>query len=237
MYAIASHNDATYQPLADTTWDKNKVPYCQQHGYVYYNRTQDFDTARPGMAMTQYEKIYVALDMLEAVPDISWLWWLGTDTMITNFSIKIEHRIDNDYDFMICVDNNGLNACSFLVKNSQAGKNILKAVIADQPNGLRHWDQEQWSISNMLGFPGTSDPRWPRGEHIQVTTAYRSQVKLLPQRYMNSFDYSLYHYNSDCDRLGNSGQWQSGDWLVHWPGTDLATRLRMASKYLDLVVQ
>lgn len=237
MFALISHNDKAYQPLADLTWTENKVPYCERYGYVYFNKTDDFETAMPGRSMSGFEKIYIALDMLTAVPELEWVWWTGTDTLITNFTIRIQDKIDNNYHFMICVDNNGVNADSFLVRNTTQGRDFLREIIANEPYGLQYWDHEQRAINRILGFPGTSDPTWPTGDRIQVPAAYQSIVRLLPQKYMNSFDYSLYHYRSHNDRLGNLGNWQPGDWLIHWPGTDLSVRLKMARAYKEKIIQ
>lgn len=237
MYALISHNDDHYQGLANFTWNQNKLPYADRHGYVYYNRTADFQTESKNSSMTGFEKIYIALDLLTVEPRVEWVWWTGTDTLITNFTIKIEDKVDPNYHFMICVDNNGVNADSFLARNTETGRNFLKEIINQETYSLRYWDHEQRAINRILGFPGTSDPSWPTGDSIVVPKEYQRVVKLLPQRYMNSFDYSLYHYTNHNDRFGNHGNWVHGDWLIHWPGTDLKTRLRMAETYMKRVVR
>lgn len=234
MYAIISHNDSTYQPLADITWNQNKLPYALDHGYVYYNRTDGFRTGQN--MMTGFEKIYIARDILVMAPEIEWVWWTGTDTMITNRTVKIEDKIDNNYHFMICVDVNGINADSFLVRNSKQGLDFLDHVLSLESECMKFWDTEQRAIDYACGFPGTNEPGWGFGETVKVCDQYQNVVRLLPQRYMNSFNYSLYHYTDHRDKLGVNGNWQSGDWLIHWPGTNLQLRLQLASAYLKHVI-
>jgi hypothetical protein len=66
------------------------------------------------------------------------------------------------------------------------------------------------------------------------------RIKIVPQRTMNSYDYDLYPglvphiYKKDL--LGNDGQWQSGDFLIHWPAVPLATRIKLAQEMLGQVI-
>jgi len=67
------------------------------------------------------------------------------------------------------------------------------------------------------------------------------RIKIVPQRTINSYNYDLYPgsiphvYKKDL--LGNDGQWQSGDFLIHWPGIPLAQRLVLAQDMLKQVIK
>jgi hypothetical protein len=37
--------------------------------------------------------------------------------------------------------------------------------------------------------------------------------------------------------LGNSGAWESGDWIVHWPGTHKPTRIARAEAHTQLLIK
>ena len=39
------------------------------------------------------------------------------------------------------------------------------------------------------------------------------------------------------DLLGNDGQWQPGDFLIHWPGISLERRLNLAQLMLPQVIK
>jgi len=235
MYALISLHDEKYQPLADLTWDQNKLCYAQQHGYSSYLKTNNFvgDISTIG-----YEKIHFTKQILNEHPEHEWIWWTGTDTMITNFSTRIEDRINNAYHFIVCVDINGINADSFLVRNTPQGRGFIDDIIAIQDVAMNNWDTEQWAISNLLGFPGTSLPGWPYGNDLKITNKYKDVVKIMPQRYMNSFNYLLYpQYKITRDKLDFDGNWQLGDWLIHWPATSLEDRIQLANFYKEYIIQ
>lgn len=237
MYAMITHHDAGYQKLADLTWHQNKLLYAEQHGYATYAKTEDFYTANDKGIMSGFEKIYIAKDILSDYPDVEWLWWTGTDSMITNFSTRIEDKIDNNYHFMICVDVNGINADSFLVRNTDQGRQFIDHLLALETECSKFWDAEQRAICYALGFPGTGEPGWPFGSHLTVCDQYKNIVKVLPQRYMNSFHYPLYHYTDHRDKLGINGNWGFGDWLIHWPGCTLDGRVQLYNIFKDQIVK
>ena len=103
------HTPWNYQELADLT-NPNKQRYCDKHGYDFVPHFTNFDfdkyyvdENRPkGMANWHggFEKIGLVLRLLKS-GKYDWVFWLGTDTLITNFDIKIEEVIDNDYHFIV----------------------------------------------------------------------------------------------------------------------------------------
>jgi hypothetical protein len=69
------------------------------------------------------------------------------------------------------------------------------------------WGIQQWMIDTI-------------GEYSDI-------VKIVPQKYMNSYEPALYDYcDVSCDVLGTSGVWEKGDWILHWPG--LRNQVRVA---------
>lgn len=238
MYAMISHHDSKYQPLADLTWEDNKTEYAARHGYGMYTRTDNFVTKSPTGLMTGFEKIYIAKEILSESPEVEWLWWTGTDSMITNMSTKIEDRVDNNYHFMICMDVNGINADSLLCRNSPEGIAFLDSILSLEEECLKWWDTEQRAIARLLGFPGTGDVDWKNVTEVKICDKYKNIVKLLPQRYMNSFNYSLYReYTDHRDKLGVNGNWSFGDWLIHWPACSMEARIQLYNTYKNQVVR
>jgi len=239
MYAMITHHDPGYQRLADETWHNNKLLYAAQHGYATHARTDNFVTVQPNGLMTGFEKIHFARQILEEHPEYEWIWWTGTDSMITNFSTRIEDRINNAYHFIVCVDINGVNADSFLVRNTSQGKEFLDAIITVEDEYMKFWDTEQRAIGNLLGLPGTGDPGWPAPGDVKAIGKYADIVKVFPQRYMNSFNYHIYGatYSHHRDKMDFDGNWQLGDWLIHWPGTNLDTRLQLVDFYKQYIIR
>jgi hypothetical protein len=233
MYALVELHDANYQPLADLTWVENKLEYAKIHGYKAFCRMDNFV---PNVGIG-YQKIYYIKELLENNPEIEWFWWTGTDTMITNFGTRIEDRIDTRYHFIVAVDKNGINADSFLIRNTPEGQKLFNEVLSLEEASSKFWDVEQRAISNLFGFPGTGEAGWPEGNDLKVTNEYKDIVKLVPQRYMNAFNYQLYHYTDHRDKLGWDGNWQIGDWLIHWPATSLEYRSQLYDFYKEYIIK
>ena len=233
MYAIVELHDLNYQPLADLTWEQNKVKYAQLQGYQHFCRTDNFHEG----SLIGYQKMWFLKDLMVQHPEIEWFWWTGTDTMIMNFGTRIEDRVDNSYHFMICVDVNGINADSFLIRNTEEGRKFLDAILAVEEECSKHWDGEQRAIAVVLGLPVTGEYVNTAVDKFQVKNEWKDIVRILPQRYMNSFNYQLYHYQDHRDSLGWNGNFQIGDWLIHWPAINLENRIRLYNFYKDHVIQ
>ena len=63
-------------------------------------------------------------------------------------------------------------------------------------------------------------------------------VKIVPQKYMNSYIQAPYDYcDVRTDVLGNSGEWTAGDWIVHWPGLHKPLRLAQAHQMSTQIVR
>ena len=232
MHALISLHDEKYQPLGDLTWMQNKEQYAKQHGYAAICKTSGF---KEGVGIG-YQKIHFAKEVLADHPEYDWVWWTGTDTMITNFAVRIEDRIDNNYHFMICVDVNGLNADSFLVRNTPEGKAIINSILSLEEHCSKFWDTEQRAMAMIMGLPIPGEAIWDINPEVALSGDYKDIIKILPQRFMNSFNYQLYHYTDQRDKLGIDGNWRPGDWLIHWPATGLDHRIHLYSFYSQHIV-
>jgi hypothetical protein len=214
MYAIVSLHDANYKPLGDLTWDQNKVPYAARHGYLTVLQTENFDTT----IAIGFEKIKLVRQVLAENPEVEWVWWTGTDTVVTNWTIGIEDKIDNDYHFIVATDCNGMNVDSFLVRNTPEGRGYIDYIWNIRDQYANHiWYEQQAMIDSVDQF-------------ADIT-------KIVPQRYLNAYNYQLYPGCDPHDLLGNEGDWQPGDWLIHWPGTGLDHRIQLAHQYMAQVIK
>lgn len=204
MYAIASFNDAKFQPLADVT-DNVKRKYCEKNGYAYHVRTDVKFTPDIG-----FEKIVMVLDLFEQHPEYEWVLFCECDAMVTNFDIKIEDRIDDRYHFIVATDVNEINAGVFLARNSEQGRAYLKFILEQRPKYQGNWQAEQAVIQDSY-------------------EDWKDTVLIVPQRVMNSFEYQYYqNYPKPVfDIMGNFGTWEPGDWICHWPGLSSVQEFRI----------
>ena len=213
MHAVASLHDANYSDLAALT-DQSKKEYCDRYGYQFHVLTEmKYST------ITGFNKIHYALDLFKQHPEIEWLLFSECDAMITNQTIKIEDRVDNDYHFIVPVDRLNLNSGNFLVRNSEQGRAYLQMIIDREES----YKTVEWAEQQVI---------------IDSIEEYQNIVKIVPQKYMNSYEPEIYDYcDARFDILGNSGAWEPGDWIVHWPGTYKPTRLQRANIHLPLILK
>ena len=209
MYAVASLHDANYKDLAALT-DAPKQEYCDIHGYKFFVLDEmKYST------ITGFNKIHYTLELFKLYPDISWLLFSECDAMITNFTIQIQDRIDDDYHFIVPVDRLNINSGNFLARNSVKGREYLQMII----NKEEEYRDVEWAEQQVI---------------IDTIEQYQDIVKIVPQKYMNSYEPEIYDYcDARFDVLGNSGAWEPGHWIVHWPGTYKPTRISRANHHLS----
>jgi galactosyl transferase GMA12/MNN10 family len=232
-YALIDIHDANFEELSQMTWDNNKKLYAERHGYATFIKTNNF---APTVSFGWQRLIYI-LEVLENNPELEWVWMTGTDAMVTNFNTKIEDKIDNNCHFMVATDFNSINVDSMLFRNSPEGKGFLRDVISLEPLFRSNPLHENAAVIHILGLPEGLSP-WP----AQLTEKYRNVARVMNQKYMNSYDYSLYYNNyphcrNNLDRLGQYGNWEIGDWLIQWPATTMHHRFQLARNFASKVVQ
>jgi galactosyl transferase GMA12/MNN10 family len=213
MYAVASINTEDYQDLADLT-DAPKQEYCDRYGYKFFVLKETKYSPIMG-----FNKIHYVLDLFKQYPEIEWLLFSECDAMITNLTITMEDKIDNDYHFIVPVDRLNINSGNFLARNSEQGRAYLQMIIDKETE----YAKVEWAEQQVI---------------IDTLEEYANTVKIVPQREMNSYEQHVYDYcDIRIDVLGTSGEWQPGDWIVHWPGTYKPARIQRAQALSQLIVR
>jgi galactosyl transferase GMA12/MNN10 family len=213
MYAVASINTPDYQDLADLT-DAPKQEYCNLHGYEFFVLKETRYSPVMG-----FNKIHYVLDIFKQRPDIEWLLFSECDAMVTNLTIRMEDKIDNDYHFIVPVDRLNINSGNFLARNSEEGRAYLQMIIDLEES----YKDVEWAEQQVI---------------IDTLPDLSAIVKIVPQRYMNSYEPQIYDYcDASLDIMGNSGAWEPGDWIVHWPGTYKPARIARATELAKQIVR
>ena len=213
MHAVASINLDNYQDLADLT-DAPKREYCERHGYQFHVLKEKKYSDCMG-----FNKIGYVLDLFKQYPDIDWLLFSECDATITNLTISIDDKVDNDYHFIIPVDRLNINAGNFLVRNTVEGRAYLGMIMSHEPE----YKDVEWAEQQVI---------------IDTISDYMDVVKIVPQKHMNSYEQEPYDYcDIRVDVLGNSGEWATGDWIVHWPGLHKPPRMYCATRMLNQIVR
>jgi len=213
MYAVASLHDENYADLAALT-DKSKQDYCDLHGYQLFI-LNDLKYS----PIVGFNKIHYTLDLFTQQPDIEWLLFSECDAMITNITIPITDKIDNDYHFIVPVDRLNINSGNFLARNSEQGRAYLQMIIDRESE----YAEVEWAEQQVI---------------IDTIADYTNVVKIVPQKHMNSYEQAVYDYcDIRRDVLGTSGEWATGDWIVHWPGTYKPARISRAEAHTPNIVR
>jgi len=207
---VTIHTD-NYAELANVTWTGNRELYAKKHNYGTIVKTDNFNGMNLGFAK-------VAL-MLEGFKTNQFdaLFWSGTDTIITNFNIKIESLLYDGFHITMATDFNGLQSDSILIRNTFEGRAWLSMILDNMAKYLTH-------------------PFLEQGVMMETYNQYKHIVKLVPQRYMNSYFYDLYKNKgakNNNDALGFSGQWEQGDFLLHAPDQPMHIRLELFKDIID----
>lgn len=195
----------------------NKKEYCAKHGYDFVCKTEGFTM---GLGFEKIKMFKEAIDTKQ----YDWIYWCGCDTVITNFGITVESLTDSNYGLVIATDSHGINSDSMLVKSDEKSITFLDDVLSlyDKYNRPGQCEEEQDAVKEL------------------VNDKYSYFVKYLPQRMMNSYHYDFYvhmeEYSKRQDRFGNVGEWQSGDFIIHFPGIYYTTKLSMCMDYVNKVI-
>lgn len=217
-FAIVTAHTDNYTPLTDITWDQNKKLYAERHGYDAFALTK----FKYPLNQISFERSEFVVELLES-GKYDWIYVAGGDTMITNFTIKLEDLVDNMYDFIIGVDCHNINNDSFLARATPLTIQWLKKVVSMRDA----YSTAQWLDQSAM---------------IDTLDMMGDKIKIVPHRFFNSYDYWQYpqDYQPHIDKVdifGNDGQWQQGDFLIHWPGIKLERRIQLANEKLTQVIQ
>jgi hypothetical protein len=128
---------------------------------------------------------------------------------------------------ILAADINGTNCGNLFVRNSEIGRAFIESMIGAMPAYRdNHMAENQWI------------------QEMATATYWKKYIKIVPQRIINSYDYSLYQFpkvTGTKDVLGVDGQWQPGDFMLHIVGgmamdkKSVQERIAIAKQYLDKV--
>lgn len=192
--------------LADTVIP-NLKKYCDKQGYTLYN----YNITGTDMYFG-FKKMEMLINILE-YQDVNVVLCLDLDTLITNHNIRIESFLDGEHDFYITKDVNGINAGSFIVKNSEWTRSFVNLIYSKR----KEFECEQVVMDAFKDVHGNS-----------------SKIKILEHPSINSYLYASYGTNWGI--IGGTkiekpthkeGEWNLGDFIVHLPGLTLERRLEI----------
>lgn len=220
--ALVAQHSHEYRLLADLTIYRNKQDYCRRWKFGFEVRVgqKKFLASGGHAGGLTWDRLDFLRELMR-LGRYEWLYCVGTDTLITNFTISLESFVDNNFHLVIAADGCApVQADSFLIRCSDQGYAYLSDLLSHYEEFKRH----VWVENEVM---------------IRLMGKYAAITKIVPQRVLNSYDYSLYPpatpwMEKHQDMNGNDGQWHYGDFLIHWPGMALPTRIALAQHYYAL---
>lgn len=184
----------------------NKQKYCTRHGYDLLTPPLG-GTGCNQEEMYGFRRLVLVVEMLKSCK-YDWMWVVGCDVLITNMAIKLESLIDDGFGMVVGTEPTGAGMDSYIVRKEKGGLELMEKLLSfrGSPVGGAH---EQSTLDFLRQDPEVS-----------------KVVKLIPQRMLNAYKYATLHqyefihpgFVTGIDFLGNSGEWQPGDFVLHTPG-------------------
>ena len=223
-FVVTTLHTPDWEGFAAVT-DAHKQKYCDRHGYAFETKGDGPWHTRIDLGVMGdwgFERGYRIIDMFKKYPTCEWVLFSDCDAMFTNHAVTLDRIADNRFHVILPADCNGTNCGNIMVRNSEIGRAFCASMIAaraayrDNVMAENQWIQE-----------------------MATATYWRKWIKIVPQRLLNAYDYTLYPDLPSTDVLGVDGQWKAGDFLVHIVGGSarfkktLAQRIEIANKYLE----
>jgi len=205
----------------------NKANYCVRHGYDFLIKPLGGTGCNEIEMYGFRRRMPLVIELLKA-NIYDWIWVVGVDVLVTNLAIKLESIVDDNYGMVVGTEPLGVGMDSYLIRKQKEGLEFLERVVSfmEKPIGAFH---EQSTIDTLC----RQEPEFSK------------VVKRVPQRTLNSFQYAktnlnVYGYISagfvtGTDCLGNSGEWQPGDFVLHVPGIRDDQKLAILKETLPLI--
>lgn len=219
----------SFEPLAKETVEVNKREYCRVWDYtllVPRRVNPPWADPKSHAGGFSWSRMAFLLAMIQS-RQWDWIWTVGADTLITDFSTSLESLINEFGEgkhLLICGECVApIQADSFIMRASPESEDYLSDILSTWPTYKHHgWVENQSMIDRRY--------KW---EHI---------TQIVPQWRMNSYDYRRFEYlgaiyKSGNDCYGNRGQWKPGDFVIHWPAASLKERLDFLAYYKPLIEQ
>lgn len=171
--------------------------YCAHWNFGYKIFTEGFDTTKH----PSWSKI---IFIKQELANNETVWWLDSDTFITNLTINIEDYLDNK-EVYISKDCRSFNCGSMIFRQSKANFQLLDK-IWNTPIQDHIWYEQVGFIHEYYN-------------DMEV----RSRTKILPQNIFNAYLYKEIWAKED------KGQWTEDSLVLHLPGISLEEKIKWAS--------
>ena len=156
---------------AKTAIQRNRDEYVSIHGYKlvlivsdgqgYMANVSDnllklsSDWDSRGFPWGKVKAIEILFDQM---PDITHVFWLDADIVLTNLRVGLEWLALLDYSFVACGDENGINTGAFMMRNDAFSRNLLRRTYVLYPSFANHpWFEQGAMIGVVMSKLAATD--------------------------------------------------------------------------------
>lgn len=209
----------------------NKVDYCNRYGYSYLIKqtpNQIYDSSNIVTNNILQYKFNLLNDGLYSKAD--WILWIDNDALFMNHTIPLTNLIDNNYEFIIGEDWNGINAGVFLLKNCNNAIKFLNALWTYIPSEYDKLHTPFWW--------------YPSEQAAMFRNLHLIKSKIIHHSLINGYIIGP-RPDNDWRNRGLSSinpNWQErrfipGDFILHFVGEFNANRIKQIKRYLQIVIK
>lgn len=264
---ICGHLES-FMPLAKYTVYENKAKYCERHGYALHIPRTIMPKYRDshshlGAGGFSWSRMHYLLDLIES-GQYEWIWTVGADTLITNFTIRLESIIataetweEMDTPLPVCKYKDHPLAPGPVIRWNHEYEARTRSVLWPKKHLLacgehitsvqgdsfimRSSPESAKYLRDILShYPQYKNHPWLENQAmIDFRDKYASITHIVPAWMLNSVDSSRWprpEYKEGKDCYGHRINWQRGDFLIHWTDASLEQRIAWYHKYAPLIV-
>lgn len=225
-FTLLTAATSEYAPLARIT-DMTKEIYARKHGYEFRTEVMH-ETSR-----IAWQRVDLWLKHLRSLELGDWLWFTGTDVMITNYEVKLDKFIGKNVDLVFAADVNGLQCDSLLMRNCLANWKLLKDVQTFEGHVSNEQDALVAVLSGYLrpvayemGLSYEAERKPYRS--IKKALSYSDvRIKIIQNKYFNCCPPGHYRRDEPASQV-----WRPGYFLLHMHSKSLQYRLEHMPAYL-----
>lgn len=215
---------------------QNKEHYCTRQGYAMLDGTGWYSSSTHGH-LTYYSwlKVQFLCHMMNDHKEHQWLFWMDTDTLIMNMQIRLGQLlvdVERDDVIVIAADAEGLNAGTFFIQNSEAGRAFCENWLSKRAK--YRYEQQALSILYNEAVEENGDmcsveeldlshPSGIRACLNKTAPGFRV-LRLCAMGSWSGLEWKCSH------GYYFQGVYMYGDFIVHFAGNDKETKLRLMEK-------
>lgn len=263
-FCVLAGHLSNYAPMAARTIYQNRGQYCFRYGYdlrVCRASLPEFQVNGAHVGGYSYSRLKMLLRMAESSA-YEWIWCVGCDTLVTNFNIKLEDIIADSQTeeakhkpfpkfrsppsiapapitYWRKPNNHPDKGQKHVILCGEAGSPTQadSFLVRCSPEGI------DWLRSMLCTYHDYRNSQWVENQAMNdYLLKYAAIIHIIPQHRLNAYDYSVFHSLGDIWKLGqdcygNRGQWEPGDFVVHWPAQTYEQRMAHLDRYEPQVIK